>query len=61
MSKKYKNIKKKYLADALSFLGFRYMIFDNEDGTKEYTFEDTFKFQHALAKILEIKKEINNL
>ncbi|NFH99493.1 hypothetical protein FDB15_03980 [Clostridium botulinum] len=61
MSKKYKNIKKKYLADALSFLGFRYMIFDNEDGTKEYTFEDTFKFQHALNGLLKFKKEINNL
>ncbi|HBJ1649386.1 hypothetical protein [Clostridium botulinum] len=61
MSKKYKNIKKKYLADALSFLGFRYMIFDNEDGTKEYTFEDTFKFQYALNELLKFKKEINNL
>lgn len=60
MEKKYTIIDKKYLADALSFLGLRYMIYDKEDGRKVYSFVDDNKFKYALAKILEAKKEINN-
>ncbi len=60
MEKKYTIIDKKYLADALSFLGLRYFIFNKEDGKKVYSFEDTKKFHYTLAKLLVLKKEINN-
>lgn len=56
----YTIIDKKYLADALSFLGCRYYIF-NKDGRKVYSFEKTDKFSLALAKLLELKDEINNI
>ena len=58
---KYTIIDKKYLADALSFLGLRYMIYDKEDGRKVYSFEDNEKFKYTLAKVLDLKKEINGL
>ncbi|AQS09661.1 hypothetical protein CLOBY_17920 [Clostridium saccharobutylicum] len=57
MEIKYKNIRKKYLADALSFLGFRYMKFDNENG-KEYSFEDNKKLQYAFEELIRLKKEL---
>lgn len=56
---KYTIIDKKYLADALSFLGCRYYIF-NKEGRKVYSFVQDKKFSFALAKILELKNEINN-
>jgi len=58
---KYTMIDKKYLADALSFLGLRYMIYDKEDGRKVYSFEDNEKFKYTLARVLDLKKEINSL
>lgn len=58
---KYTIIDKKYLADALSFLGLRYMIYDKEDGRKVYSFEDNEKFKYTLARVLDLKKEINNI
>lgn len=58
---KYTIIDKKYLADALSFLGLRYMIYDKEDGRKVYSFEDNEKFKYTLARVLDLKKEINSL
>lgn len=61
MENKYTIIDKKYLADALSFLGLRYFIFNKEDGRKVYSFEDNEKFHYTLAKILDLKKEINSL
>lgn len=59
-NKEYKNIKKKYLAYALSFMGFRYMIFNREDGKKEYAFENTDNFQMALNGLLQLKKQIDD-
>ncbi len=60
MEKKYTIIDKKYLADTLSFLGLRYFIFNKDDGRKVYSFEENEKFHYTLAKLLELKKEINN-
>lgn len=55
----YVEIKKKYLADALSFLGFRYFKFTN-NGEILYSFENTNKFQLALADILYLKEKYKN-
>ncbi|OSA95759.1 UNVERIFIED_ORG: hypothetical protein B2H93_04875 [Clostridium botulinum] len=57
---KYTNIRNKYLADALSFLGLKYMIFENE-GRKEYTFIDNEQYQYAFKELIKLKKELNNI
>ncbi|URZ18785.1 hypothetical protein [Clostridium felsineum] len=49
---KYYIIKKKYLADALSFLGFRYYKFNNVN----YSFINTNKFREALTSLTDLKK-----
>ena len=48
------NIKKKYLADALSYLGFRYYKFSNQK-TILYSFEDNKIFREALNDLLNLK------
>lgn len=60
MENKYCNINKKYLADALAFLGFRYFKFQNE-GKTVFSFEDTVRFRVALTKVLALRDEINEL
>lgn len=57
MNNKYTVIKKKYLAEALSFLGFRYFKF-NKDGEITYSFENTEKFSKALVKLLQLRDEL---
>ena len=52
--KKYRAVKKKYLADALAFLGFRYYKYSNEDGIS-YSFEDTEKLKYAIDALMQIK------
>lgn len=59
-NKIYCNINKRYLAEALSFLGFKYFKFQNE-GKTVYSFEDNDKFRIALTKILELRKELNGI
>lgn len=58
MGKRYCEVKKKYLAFALSFLGFRYFVFNDVDGDR-YSFENTEKFQLALNGLLKLRKAIN--
>ncbi|SMC19408.1 hypothetical protein SAMN02745134_00822 [Clostridium acidisoli DSM 12555] len=58
MENEYYEIKKKYLAFALSFLGFRYFVFNDADGDK-YSFENTEKFQLALDGLLKLRITIN--
>lgn len=53
--KKYRSVKKKYLADALAFLGFEYYKFSNEDGIS-YSFEDTQKLKYAIDALMQIKR-----
>lgn len=60
MAKQYTKIKNKYLASAMSFLGFHYYIFNDTDGTKYFVFENTDKFSKALTYINNYKKEIND-
>lgn len=51
-------ISKKYLADALSYLGFRY--FKNGHGADVfYSFERTAKFDQALTQLKELKEKLN--
>ena len=58
-NKKYYEIRKKYLADALSWLGMRYYIFDNFLNEKVYSFENTDKFQEALSGLFALREKIN--
>lgn len=60
MEEKYYNVNKKYFADALAFLGFKYYKFDKADGTKAYSFEDTKEFQTAMRELSNLKKKYNN-
>lgn len=58
-NKKYYEVKKKYLAFAISFLGFQYYTFDKEDGKKLYTFEDTESFRKALTELSNLKRQFD--
>jgi len=52
-------VRKRYLAEALSYLGFRY--FKNGFGNDTiYSFENTEKFSKAMTKLNQLKEEINN-
>lgn len=57
--KKIYEIRKKYLAEALSFLGFRYYKQGFGDETT-YTFENTEKFATALHELSELKNKLRN-
>lgn len=56
---KYFEIRKKYLAEALSYLGFKYYKFTNADYTM-YSFEDTDNFKLALNDLLRLKDKYTN-
>lgn len=58
MEKKYYEIKKKYLAFALSYLGFRYYKFGTGEDTL-YSFENTDEFRQALTGLTDLKNKIN--
>jgi len=49
------NINKKYLADALSWLGFRYYKYNTSSGVI-YSFERTDEFLEAMRQLIEFKK-----
>jgi len=57
-NKKYYEINKKYLADALSYLGMRYYKFNKEDGTVVYSFENTIDFNIALNELTKLKNKL---
>ncbi|ENK1242990.1 hypothetical protein AB2063_001118 [Clostridium botulinum] len=57
---KYFEVKNKYLAEGLAFLGFKYFKFNNKETNKIiYSFEDTEIIQDAIKHLLKLKKEIN--
>ena len=56
---KYYEIKKRYLAEALSFLGMRYFKYNKEDGTIIYSFENTDDFNIALNELTKLKNKLN--
>lgn len=43
------------LASALSFLGFRYMRFDDDQYGKVYSFKDTEEFRQARESLLRLQ------
>jgi len=53
-------VKKKYLAEALSFLGFKYFKKGFGENTI-YTFENTEKFSKALHELTLLKNKIKNM
>lgn len=60
MEKKYTNIKKKSLADAINFLtGARYYVFVNSENETVYSFVEDERFKKALEGLLNLRKEIN--
>lgn len=56
---KYTCIRKKYLAEALSYLGFKYFRFNAEEGYALYSFENNEKFQEALNEMLKLKERFS--
>lgn len=59
-NKKYIEIHKKYLAESLSFLGFRYMKFKNENNEIVYTFENNEEFIFAFESLKQLKNQLRN-
>jgi hypothetical protein len=61
---KYRVIHKKYLAEALSFLGFKYYKFNefNQDNKQiiKYSFIETEEFNDAVSDLLMLKQKFNN-
>ena len=56
--KKYFGINQKSMADALVFLGFNYMKFDDRKYGKVYSFENTDKLRKAISKLNNLKSEL---
>lgn len=52
-------VRKKYLAEALSFLGFRYYKKGFGEDTV-YSFEDTEKFSKAMKELNQLKDKLRN-
>lgn len=56
--KKYFAISEKSTADALNYLGFKYMKFtNNDDNSITYSFENTKEFNEARTKLWNLRKE----
>jgi len=52
-------VRKRYLAEALSYLGFRY--YKQGFGTDTvYSFEDTDKFSKAITELNQLKEKLRN-
>jgi|GEM_PF-1922735 len=56
--KKYYKVSKRYLAEALGYIGFRYYKF-NDDGKIVYSFEDNENFQSALKQLIDLRQKYN--
>lgn len=53
----YYHVYKRYLADALSWLGYEYLKFINDKGEAVWSFKNTEKFQIARLELIEFKKK----
>ena len=53
-------INQKSLADALVFLGFNYMKFDDKKYGKVYSFVNSEKLQESIHELNILKNKINN-
>ncbi|SHH36647.1 hypothetical protein [Clostridium grantii] len=60
MENNYSVIKKKSLAEALNFIGFRYFKYQDEEGKTVYSFENTDKFNFVLHELIKLKKSTSN-
>ncbi|WP_315114515.1 hypothetical protein [uncultured Clostridium sp.] len=56
--KKYYNIEKRTLAEALNFMGFKYYKFTGDKGIPIYGFEDTELFRKAMNELFNLRKAI---
>lgn len=56
-SKDYYEVRSRYLAEALAFLGFRYIKLGFGKETL-YSFEDTYDFRFYLTRLLDLKKSV---
>jgi len=52
-------VRKKYLADALSFLGFKYFKFTEPNGSVYYSFENSDKLNEAMTELLTLQGRFN--
>lgn len=53
------NISKRYMAMALSYLGYRYYKYNTPEGTI-YSFERTPEFMECFYKLIELKENYGN-
>lgn len=53
-------IEKRTLAEALNFLGFRYIKTKGRTGKDIYIFDRTEKFKFSLTKLMEVRDLTNN-
>lgn len=51
----YFEVRKKYLAEALSYIGFKYYKFTSNEGYVLYSFLDIPEFKNALTDLLSLK------
>ena len=57
-AKKYFAISEKSTADALNYLGFKYMKFTNKnDNSITYSFENTDEFQKARTELWDLRQK----
>lgn len=61
MEKKYYHVNKKYMADALNYLGFRYYIFSNYQNETVYSFIDDDKFRIALTGLTQLRNQLRTM
>ena len=61
MNKKYFILESKTFAQALNLLGFEFYVFDDRDGKKVYSFENTKLFQEAYKNLCELRKHYRNI
>ena len=52
-------VRKKNLADALSFLGFKYYKFTEQNGSVYYSFENSDKLNEAMTELLNLQGRFN--
>lgn len=54
---KYFVLDSRTFADALNLLGFSFYVFQNNDGKKVYSFENTEIFQEAYEELCALRKK----
>jgi hypothetical protein len=57
MNKQYYEIRKKYLAESMAFLGYKY-IKEGYGKDTIYLFENTIEFNTALTGLMELKNKV---